>query len=303
MKKIQAFSPRKNISVSQLVNSYSNLGFQASSLSKAVDVIEEMIKDKDCTVFLGMAGALVPAGLKNIIVDALNRKLIDVFVTTGANFTHDLIEDLGGSHYLLDENKIDDINLNKKNLYRMYNTAMPNSVYKKLEKFISKNYSVLSKIKTSKEFLWKLGELSPGNGILKTAYKNKIPIFCPALSDSGIGLIMWGQIVQGKPSSLNAFDDLKEILDISWTAKKTGVIYIGGGTPKNYIQQACQFSKKAIYGVQITTDRQEWGGSSGAPLVEGISWNKLDYKAKNINVYCEATIAFPLIYSALLDRL
>ena len=303
MKKIQSFAPKKNISVSSLVKAYSSMGFQANSLSLSVDIIEQMVKDKDCTVFLGMAGALVPSGLKNIIVDMLNRKLIDVFVTTGANLTHDLIEDLGGSHFVLEKEQVDDIKLNKKNLYRMYNTVMPNSVYKNLEKFISKNYSILSKQKTTKDFLWKLGELSPGEGILKTAYKNKIPIFCPAISDCGIGLIMWGQIVQGKPSSLNAFDDLKEILDLSWTAKKTGVIYIGGGTPKNFIQQACQFSKKALYGVQITTDRQEWGGSSGAPLIEGISWNKLDYNAKNINVYCEATIAIPIIYSALLDRI
>lgn len=303
MKKINSFNPRKNLSVSNLVKSYSNLGFQANALSRATDIIEEMIKDKDCTVFLGMAGALVPAGLKNIIIDMLDRKLIDVFVTTGANLTHDLVEDLGGSHFLLENNEIDDIKLNKKNLYRMYNTAMPNKFYKDLEKFISKNYGVLSKQKTTKDFLWTLGKHSPGNGILKAAYKNKIPIFCPAISDCGIGLMMWGQIVQGKNSDLKAFDDLKEILDIAWTAKKTGVIYIGGGTPKNYIQQAMQFSKKALYGVQITTDRQEWGGSSGAPLVEGISWNKLDYKAKNINVYCEATIALPLIYSALLDRL
>ena len=128
MKKIKSFEPKKNMSVSALVKAYSNLGFQANSLSKAVDIIEEMVKDKQCTVFLGMAGALVPSGLKDIIVDMLNRKLISVFVTTGANLTHDLIEDLGGSHFILEKDEVDDIKLNKKNLNSIYEKNRPGDV-------------------------------------------------------------------------------------------------------------------------------------------------------------------------------
>ena len=157
-----------------------------------------------------------------------------------------------------------------------------------------------------REFIRKIGELLPNNrkSILKAAFENNIPIFCPAISDSGIGLMIYGQIAKGKKIQVDAFDDLKDILDIAWECKKAGVIYIGGGVPKNYIQQAMQLSPKgANYGVQITTDREEFGGSSGAPLREGISWGKMEYKAQNIEVFCDATIALPLLYAALKERL
>ena len=98
--------------------------------------------------------------------------------------------------------------------------------------------------------------------------------------------------------------DLKEIMDISWTSKKAGVIYFGGGVPKNYIQQAMQLCpKSASYGVQVTMDRPEPGGSSGAELREGISWGKMNPKAKFVDLICDATIAMPVIYAALKERI
>ncbi|HLC56473.1 MAG TPA: deoxyhypusine synthase family protein [Candidatus Nanoarchaeia archaeon] len=299
---IKQFKGKKGLKVDELLYQYKDLGHQAKKLGEAADIIVEMIKDKECKVFLGLAGALVPGGMRLILKDMIERGWIDVFVTTGANMTHDLAEDLGHKHIYVDE-KSDDKELNKKGLDRMYNTAMPNKVYEDIEDLFVKNWDEIEKCKDVKEFLWTIGKITPGDGILKTCYKKKIPIFCPAISDSGIGLMVWGRIVDNKKINVNAFEDLKEILDIAWTAKKTGVIYLGGGTPKNYIQQAMQFSKGASYGVQITMDSAEWGGSSGAPLKEGISWGKLKYKANYVDVKCDVTIALPLIYSALIDRI
>ena len=122
------------------------------------------------------------------------------------------------------------------------------------------------------------------------------------MADSGIGLMIWGRLASGKKINIDGFSDMKEIIDISWGAKKTGVIYLGGGVPKNFIQQSLQFSKGADYGIQITMDRPEHGGSSGAELVEGKSWGKLKYKAKYVDVICDFTIALPIIYSCLKDR-
>ena len=111
---------------------------------------------------------------------------------------------------------------------------------------------------------------------------------------------MWGRLIEGKgKTSIDVFEDMKEIIDISWTAKKRGVIYIGGGLPKNFIQQSLQFSKGADYGIQITTDRTEPGGSSGAPLKEGISWGKMKKDAEFVDVFCDATIALPLIFAGI----
>ena len=304
MKTVNHIKIKKGISVNELVKEMENSGVMgAGSIAKASNIFEKMIKDKECAVFFGMAGAMVPGGMKNIILDIINNKLIDVFVTTGANLTHDLVEGLGHHHYQGKSN-VDDDELNKKGIYRMYDSYMMNNVYEDLEDFFDKNFKDLSKCKSIKEFLNKLGELSPEGTILNSCFKNKIPVFCPSLADSGIGLIVWGRIAQGKETSVNAFEDLKDIIDIAWTSKKNGVVYLGGGVPKNYIQQALQVSpNKASYGIQITMDRPEPGGSSGAPLKEGISWGKLKKEADFVDVICDVTIALPLIYGAVKDRI
>ncbi len=304
MKIVKQVNTKKGMKVNELIEelSLSNV-FGAGRLAKSVDIAENMIKDKDCKVFFGLAGAMVPGGMKQIIIEMLENKWIDVFVTTGANLTHDLIEALGMHHYQGTADA-DDKKLHKIGIDRIYDSFMPNKAYEKLEEFFNKNFEKLSKEKDIKSFLWKLGSLTPENSILNTCYRNKVPIFCPAIADSGIGLMIWGHLAKGKGIDVGAFDDLKEILDIAWTAKKTAVFYIGGGVPKNYIQQSMQFSpKSAEYGIQVTMDRPEPGGSSGAELKEGISWGKMNEKGKYVNLTCDATIALPIIHAALKDRI
>jgi deoxyhypusine synthase len=304
MKIVEQIKIRNGMKVSELVSSMSKSGVMgAGRIAKAADIFVKMVHDKDCTVFLGLAGAMVPGGMKNIIIDMLENKYVDVLVTTGANLTHDLVEALGYSHYQGAPN-VDDKKLFDKHIDRIYDSFMPNKVYEKLEDFFEKHFDTLSKKANIKEFLWELGRLAPKNSILHTCFEKKIPVFCPAIADSGIGLMIWGRIAMGKKQNINAFDDMKEILDIAWTCKKAGVIYIGGGVPKNYIQQAMQFSpKSASYGIQITMDRPEPGGSSGAELREGISWGKMNKKGEFVDVICDATIALPIIYAACLDLL
>jgi len=296
MKEVKSIEIREGMKVSELVNSMADAGFGAGKIAKASVLMKKMFDDKDCKVFLGVAGAMVPAGMKQIILDLLDD--VDVFVTTGANLTHDLIESLGEKHYQGDE-LIDDKELNEKGIDRIYNVFMKNSVYEVLEEFFKDNFDELKKCKDIKEFLWKIGELVPGEGILKKCYEKKIPLFCPGIADSGIGLMMWGRSVEGKgETNIDVFSDMKEIIDIAWTSEKSGIIYVGGGLPKNFIQQSLQFSKGADYGIQITTDRVEPGGSSGAPLREGISWGKMKKDGDFVDVFCDATIALPLIYGA-----
>ncbi|MCS7134725.1 MAG: deoxyhypusine synthase family protein, partial [Candidatus Pacearchaeota archaeon] len=152
------------------------------------------------------------------------------------------------------------------------------------------------------EFLWNIGKVLKRKSIFYSCYKNKIPIFCPALSDSAIGLMVWNMMLRKKEPLMNEYKDLAKILEIAWHKKKA-VFYVGGGVPKNYIQQAMQFSSPAIYGVQIKVDHESFGGSSGASLKEGISWGKIHEKGKFVDVICDATIALPLIYASLLDKL
>lgn len=303
MKPVHHIKIKPGMSISQLLKEMESTNVVgAGRMGKAASILEAMLKDKDCKIFLGIAGAMVPSGMREIMLDMLESGHIDVFVTTGANLTHDLAEALGFSHYQGDE-LADDAKLNKKGLVRMYDSYMPAKVYEKMEDFFEKNWKDFENCNNIKEFLWVLGKLTPKKSLLKICYEKKIPVFCPAISDSGIGLMVWGRLAKGKKINVNAFEDMKEILDIAWTCKKAGVIYLGGGVPKNYIQQSMQFSKGAYYGIQITTDREEYGGSSGAKLKEGISWGKLKEKARYVDVSCDVTIALPILWAAVKERI
>lgn len=301
---VKQLNIEKGMKVDDLIKNMKEVGVMGSGrLGKAADILELMVKDKDCKVFFGQAGALVPGGMRNIISDLLRNKFVDVFVTTGATLTHDLVEALGYRHEI-GKSDADDAELHKKGLDRMYDSYMPNKVYEAMEDFFNKYWDEFSKAKKINELINLIGsKLTDKNSILKIAYDKKIPIFCPSLADSGIGLMIYGRKASGKQISIDAFEDMKDILDIAWTSKKSGVFYLGGGVPKNFIQQSMQFSpSSASYGVQITTDRAEFGGSSGASLKEGISWGKMNTKGKFIDVYLDSTIALPLIYASLKNR-
>lgn len=302
LNKVHQVALQKNMSVTALLNELAKSGVMGGGrLGRAADIMESMIQDKDCKLFLGIAGALIPGGMRSVILDMLESGHVDVLVTTGAMLTHDLAEALGYSH-LQGRCDADDEELNKKHLDRMFDSYMPNQVYEGMEDFFEKHYAEWSSQIKIKDLLWCIGKLTPARSILKICYEKQIPVFCPALADSGIGLMIWGQISQGKKCAIKAFDDMHDIISIAWDAKKTGVVYLGGGVPKNFIQQAMQFSKGATYGVQITMDRPEHGGSSGAPLKEGISWGKLNPKGNYVDVICDSTIALPLLWAAVKSR-
>jgi len=295
--KVEHIKVTENLTVKDLVESMHKSGvMQAGKIGKASQIYLDMYND-DCSIFLGAAGALIPGGMRELLIDILENGKIKVFVCTGAMLTHDLIEALGDKHFK-GHHLMSDSELNKKGYDRMYDSLMSNQVYFKLEKFFEDNISYFENKKMNiREFTNLLGSLIKERSILKICFDKKIPIFCPAISDSGIGLMIWGQLSKKKNINVDVFDDLKDIIEISWTSNKCGVFYFGGGVPKNYIQQAMQFSPKtASYGIQITTDNEHFGGSSGAPLREGISWGKMDENGKFVDVHCDVTIALPLIW-------
>ena len=305
MDRVNSIKIKKDMKASELVEQMKNAGFGARRIGRASKIMKKMFSDRECTLFLGLAGAMVPAGMKEIVIDMIETGRISVLVTTGANLTHDLIEALGESHYFCDA--WNDEEFYEKGFDRIHNVFMKNEVYEKLEKFFEKNWNEFQNSENIRQFLNKIGELLPkeSRSILRVCYDRNIPIFCPGISDSGIGLMVWGRIASGKTLKVDAFDDMKEIIDIAWTAKKKGIIYVGGGVPKNFIQQSLQFSNGADYGIQITVDRQESGGSSGAPLEEGISWGKMKRSAQAekdyVDVFCDATIALPLIWASVME--
>ncbi len=284
-----------------LIKAYKTSAFNARKLAEATDILEKMIKDKNCKVFLGIAGALVPAGMRGILVDMVKKGYVDAIVTTGANITHDLVEAIGERHVVGSETA-DDVKLHKKKINRIYDVYMPNKVYEKLEKEVKRVLELMPKKKYSiKEFLQEFGKnVKDKDSLMRACADKGVPLFCPGLSDSGFGL---QTMFYRQGMVIDALEDANEMISLAWGAKKSGVLILGGGVPKNFIFQAMQFSKDAEYAVQITMDRPEHGGLSGATLEEAMSWGKISGKAKHAEVICDVTIALPLMMAAVKERI
>ncbi|MFX1425164.1 MAG: deoxyhypusine synthase family protein [Promethearchaeota archaeon] len=302
-KKVEDFLKRVNqlkidseTSILNLMHSLKDAGFNAKRLALACEIYEEMNNDKECIKFFGLAGALVPAGMQGIIYDFIKEEFIDILVTTGANLTHDLAEALGFHHLQGDINleDIDDVDLRNKEINRIYDVYMPNKVYEGIEDFVSK-LSIPDYEMTVSSFLNFLGKQIPKthNSILKICSEKNVPIFCPAFTDSGLALQVG---FHHQKINLNHFKDMLDMVNLAWDAKKAGVCFVGGGVPKNFIMQSLQFCpNSATYAIQITMDRPEPGGLSGATLREAMSWGKVNENAKYSTVISDATIALPLI--------
>lgn len=287
----------------KLVNSWDNMGFNAKRLARACKIYENMINNKDCVKYFALSGAMVPAGMQKIMYDFIDLGFVDVLVTTGANLTHDLVEALGNHHlqgHTSDSTKTD-AELHEEEMNRIYDVYMPNNIYEHLEDWL-KSFKIDPK-DSVKEMLWKIGDQLPETSlsILKICAKKRIPIFCPAITDSGLGMQL-SFIYPGM--NLNHFADLQECINMAWDTQVPGVFIVGGGVPKNFIFQAMQFSpNSASYVVQITTDAQvSAGGLSSASLNEAISWGKVNATGETSQVHLDATVALPIILAYLKQK-
>jgi len=297
LKKVNQFKISEEDDILDLIKSLSDTGFNAKRLALACDIYKEMVNDQDCIKFFGLAGALVPAGLQGIIHDFIEEGFIDILITTGANLTHDIAETLGFHHLQgdFDPSVHDDVSLHKSDMNRIYDVFLPNEVYEGIEDFVSKLEIPDYNMPVS-EFLNFLGNSLPDNpnSILKVCAEKNIPLFCPAFTDSGLAMQLG---FHHQKINLNHFKDMLTMVNLAWGAKKAGVCIVGGGVPKNYILQSLQFCpNSARYAIQITMDRPEPGGLSGATLHEAISWGKISEDAKFSTIISDATIALPLIF-------
>jgi deoxyhypusine synthase len=301
------------LTVDQLIQQFKSSGsFGAGRLSTACDIYESMIRDEDCTIFLALAGAVVPAGLRSIIADLIRQRLLDVVVSTGANMVHDAIEALGGHHYK-GHWLADDHMLYKYHIYRIYDIFVPEEDFVKLDYKLVEIYDDIAaensgKSLSSREFARELGRrLNDPNSILHAAYEAKVPIFLPAVRDSEFGYAHWLHSSRKNCKNIlmvDAFKDLPEITNICKHSPRNGMIVIGGGVPRNTVQSAALASKKGMdYAVIITMDRPETGGLSGSTLRETVSWGKVKSKAAQVMVIGDATIIFPIMVVSIIERL
>jgi deoxyhypusine synthase len=329
-KKIEGITVEEK-TISQLLLEMGKTAYQGRTLSEAVDLWQVMAQEKDLTIILGLAGSLSTAGQWPIINWLIENRLIDVIVSTGANISEDIVDAMGLGYWQATI-KIDDKTLLQEDINRYYDVYGKESDYRKMEELITE---FLLTLKTnfhysSMELLHLLGKWLHKKrikSITSVAAEYNVPIFSPALLDSAYGETVLMAKNLGHNLIIDQVKEFYQFVGIGEKTKNTGVIYIGGGVPKDFTQLlAISISPKTNdqkikgrkghlrksvkeyyyphkYAIQITTDSPQWGGLSGCTLEEATSWGKISENGNHVTCYCDATIALPIITHALNERI
>lgn len=301
----------KKHDLSKYVESMKGLAYQSRNLARGADIFERMIRDPDCSIILCLAGSIVSAGLKQVIVDLIEHQMVDAIVSTGANIVdQDFFEGLGFKHYIgspaVDDNEMRDLRID-----RIYDTFIDedelrvcdNTIGKIADSLEPRPYSSREFIEEMGRYLDRLGKNVPS--IVHSAFKKGVPIFCPAFSDcsAGFGLVMHQTNHPDRHVTIDSARDFRELTELKIEAGETGLLMIGGGVPKNFAQDivvAAELLGKDVsmhrYAIQITVADERDGGLSGSTLREASSWGKVSTTYEQM-IYAEATLAFPLIAS------
>ncbi|HTE85339.1 MAG TPA: deoxyhypusine synthase family protein [Dehalococcoidia bacterium] len=292
--------------------------YQGRELGRALHVFDRMLETKT-VIFLALAGAMIPAGMRGLIVDLLEQRLIDGIVSTGANVIHDIVETMGQPHYAIDAATADDSALGALKLNRVYDTIMPEEGFVQAEHLLLDLFDEMDATRpyNSRELVHFLGrrlsEQGFDSGMVTTAAKLGLPLYIPAVADSELGIdMLYGRLQRGQQIMLDTIGDVGESSEVVWQAHlagaEIGIITIGGGTPRNFIQQTapcldCMGRPYPghKYAIGVTTDVPYWGGLSGSTFEEAESWRKYNHP-EHATVRADATIVFPLLCSAAYER-
>jgi deoxyhypusine synthase len=323
----------------QLIRAMSRTAFGGRNLGEALDVFQSMVEDPDCFVVGTFSGAMTVAKMQLLLCRMIDHGWVNAVVSTGALIAHGFIESLGMKHYKYEQQKMDDAELYRLGLNRVYDTLESELNFIQAENVLN---AVMEEI--ASEETWSsrtlcriigrhLSAQYEGKGILKSAYEQACPVYIPAFTDSEIALDMAAYILKKVPEAARKevdssalpfhFNPFLDVLDYArriTRAERIAIFTIGGGAPRNWAQQVSPFVEMAVlqnpeipweprrfqYGVRICPEPDHWGGLSGCTYQEGISWGKfLSPKegGRFAEVYCDATIAWPLLVKGLAERL
>ena len=301
MDDINQMKIKPGMEIIDLVDQMAHCGFGARRVGEAAEIYHEMLKD-EYTKFFTLSGAMVPAGMRGIVSGLIREGHIDILVTTGANLVHDIIESF--SHHSMGRPDTDDSALRSEGISRIYDVYLSDEAFIGFEEVMQSILPERSDPISGTEFLRVLGsQIQDKDSILRSAYDQGVPVFCPAISDSMIGLQAW-LFRQTRKLNVDSFMDIKEIVDVCYATKRAGIMIVGGGVPKNFALQSMLVTPNSFkLAVQLTTDTPENGGLSGATLSEAVSWGKISADAKAVTVYGDATITLPIIAVAALTKL
>lgn len=300
---IKGYDFDKGVNYSEILKSYSTTGFQATHFAKAIEIVNKMIEDK-VFIYLGYTSNMVSSGLRDIFRYLVKHKKVDVVVTTAGGIEEDIIKCLGD--FILGDFRASGKGLREKGINRIGNIYAPNSRYCKFEDFFHPILEELyqeKKIVTPSEIVWKLGEkINDERSICYWAWKNKIKIYCPAITDGAIGDNIYFFKYKRKDFVVDVAEDIKEINDSTIGPKKTGVILLGSGVIKHHILNANMFRNGADYAVYINDANEAVGSDAGALPEEAISWGKLLPNCERIKVHGDAVLLFPLLVAETFAR-
>ena len=294
-----------------IISSMEKMSFVSRETANAANIYNEMLKDKDCAIFLTLAGSTSAAGCMHIYRDMIRYNMVDAIVATGASIIDmDFFEALGFKHYQGSQFQ-DDNELRKNYIDRIYDTYIDENELQKCDKTICEIADKLEvKSYTSREFIVEIGKYLKKNSkkkdsLIETAYDNNVPIFCPAFTDSsaGFGLVMHQEKSPEKHITIDAIREFRELTEIKIQSKGSGLFMIGGGVPKNFIQDTvicAELLGKDVdmhkYAIQITVADSRDGACSSSTLKEASSWGKVN-TTKEQMVFAEATSVLPLVIS------
>ena len=307
---ITSFDSRK------IISSMEKMSFVSRETANAAKIYNEMLKDQECTIFLTLAGSTSAAGCMNIYKDLVKYNMVDAIVATGASIIDmDFFEALGFKHYQGSQFE-DDTKLRENYVDRIYDTYIDEEELQACDQRICDIANSLEpKTYTSREFIYEMGKYlkkhsKKKDSLIETAYNNNVPIFCPAFTDSsaGFGLVMHQEQNPKKHLTIDSIREFRELTEIKLRSKQSGLLMVGGGVPKNFIQDtvvcAELLGKKVDmhkYAIQITVADTRDGACSSSTLKEASSWGKVDISKEQM-VFAEATSVLPLIASDAFHR-
>ncbi|MBA4318327.1 MAG: deoxyhypusine synthase [Flavobacterium sp.] len=300
------------IDAEKIIESMKDMSFTSRDLARASDIFDKMLADPDCTIVLSLAGSTSAGGCMKLYADLIKYNMIDVVVATGASIVDmDFFEALGFKHYKGTQ-YIDDKMLRDNYVDRIYDTYISEDDLQYCDKAIKEVADGLEpKPYSSREFIAEMGKYLVENSkkkesLVQLAYENKVPVFCPAFSDSsaGFGLVLHQEERPDKHISIDSVKDFRELVEVKIKAKTSGLLIVGGGTPKNFIQDTVVCAEvlghKNVpmhkYAIQITVADVRDGSCSSSTLKEAGSWGKVEDTYEQM-VYAEATLALPLLAS------
>lgn len=315
-KKIVPFEIKKVENVLDLLEKLQDCGFQGRNLGRALEILHKMVSNEDILTVLTLSGAMVPAGMGEIICTLMEYKLIDVLVSTGANIIHDLVDVFSNIGHFVGSSDVEDEDLFENRINRIYDVFLPEENYKRAEDGIFELIKSIFPQKeitiTPSELFNKLGNKIDKRSIISIAAKNEVPIFIPAFSDSEFALnLIKYSVREGYQFQFDILKDVLNFADIIRNSKEYGTIIIGGGVPRNWAQQVFPLLDQLDrietmgynYSIRIHTATEYDGGLSGCTISESKSWGKYSLESRYVSVWCDATIALPILITGLLQKL